>query len=145
MSKFEGFIDASSYSTSKASSTLPHIQPWKLYRCFLIYKLEGFIDTFSYLNSKVLSSSSQKKKKPSSLLLQESLKTLGFIDADAALPPLKMSMQKKKKTSFPICCCNDLTLYTKLRSLLKRNNNKRHFLEKRKNKFSLKIEYWNTI
>ncbi|TYK26726.1 hypothetical protein E5676_scaffold124G00100 [Cucumis melo var. makuwa] len=26
MSKFEGFIDASSYSSSKASSTLPHIQ-----------------------------------------------------------------------------------------------------------------------
>ena len=96
MSKFEGFINATSYSSSKASSTLPHIQARRLNQCFLICKFKSFI----FLKPK-------KKKRTSSLLLQvQSLKALGFIDADVASPSLQ-NVDAANSTSSQICCSQE--------------------------------------
>ncbi|KAA0055421.1 hypothetical protein E5676_scaffold1428G00130 [Cucumis melo var. makuwa] len=99
--KLKGFINTSSYSSLNM-----------LHLCLLIFKLEGFIETFSYLNSKVLSSKSQKKT--FIIASQANLKTLGFIDTDAALSSLKKRRCKNNSTSSPICCSLERTTMAQL-------------------------------
>ncbi|TYJ95492.1 hypothetical protein E5676_scaffold441G00110 [Cucumis melo var. makuwa] len=96
MSKFEIFIDASSYSSSKASSTLPHIQARKVHRCFLIFKLEGFINAFTYSSLKALSTLAhiQARRLHRCFLIY------------AALPPLQ-NINTENSTSSQICCSRE--------------------------------------
>ncbi|KAA0058351.1 hypothetical protein E5676_scaffold19523G00460 [Cucumis melo var. makuwa] len=55
MSKFKGFINASSYSSSNASLMFPYIHAQRLHRSFLIFKLESFIDASTYSSLKASS------------------------------------------------------------------------------------------